>query len=239
VNTPGHDTPRDVAGAAEVWDPSPGALLRCLVADVDRAGSYASDFSEHRTTPLRRLSNFLTPGVLCVAAYRIAHWLYRRGHERSARLLSWLNFVVHKAAIAPSVRIGPGLYVPHTVGVVFDGTAGRNLTLYYRSAVISAAAPNRRGDPAATGRPTLGDDVTIGVLSSVVGPVTIGSGTLIGARVAVTRDVPARSVVIDESYARRGNATTPPTHAPPVHAPGGATPGGAMPAADAREVSRV
>ena len=44
--------------------------------------------------------------------------------------------------------------------------------------------------------PTVGDRVTIGAGAKVLGPVTIGAGSRIGANAVVVRDVPPDSVVV-------------------------------------------
>ena len=39
--------------------------------------------------------------------------------------------------------------------------------------------------------PTIGDNVTIGAGAKVLGPITIGEGSAVGANAVVTKDVPA------------------------------------------------
>ena len=44
--------------------------------------------------------------------------------------------------------------------------------------------------------PTIGDNVTIGAGAKVLGPVTIGAGSAIGANAVVTKDVPENSIAV-------------------------------------------
>ena len=180
-------------------EPRPDSLRHVawsLNADIVRLNRYASNFSGGRITWMRRVSSLLTPPLLCGALYRLSHWLYVKGLRSAARWLAVLNYGWHKAAIAPAASIGPGLYIPHTVGVVFSGHAGRNLTLYARAAV----GPDRIHDwlgPVSGDSPRLGDGITVGVGSIVRGGITIGSRTKIGARVLVLESLPAGSHVLE------------------------------------------
>src|SRR5207248_2299098 len=155
-----------------------------LNSDIARLNRYASGFSGDRLTLPRRVSTLLTPPLLCAALYRLSHWLYGKRLCGAARVLALLNYAVHKAAIAPAARIGPGLYIPHTVGIVFYGHAGRNLTLYARAMVSSARVRDWLG-PVSEDSPRLGHDVTVGAGSVVNGPVSIGGRTKIGIRIVV------------------------------------------------------
>ena len=44
--------------------------------------------------------------------------------------------------------------------------------------------------------PTIGDNVTIGAGAKVLGPVTIGAGSAVGANAVVTKDVPENSIAV-------------------------------------------
>ena len=179
--------------------PTRGSSLRSvwrdLQVDVATAVKYASDFSGDHLSPLRRLSVLLTPPLLCIAIYRLSHWCYCRGLLWPARFLSWTNFIIHRADIAHSAEIGPGLYVPHTVGVVFRGRAGSFLTLYFRSAVVGSRLDSRR-DPQGPDCPCLGDHVTVGIFSLVKGPVHVGDRAFLGVGSVVLADLPADVQVI-------------------------------------------
>ena len=44
--------------------------------------------------------------------------------------------------------------------------------------------------------PTIEDNVTIGAGAKVLGPITIGEGSSIGANAVVTKDVPAKHIAV-------------------------------------------
>lgn len=87
-------------------------------------------------------------------------------------------------------QIGPGLAIAHYgyIIVTSNSIIGENCTL--RPGVVFGKKLTE-----ATGGPTLGDDVNIGVGTTIVGDVTIGSRVIIGANSVVSRDVPSDCVV--------------------------------------------
>jgi serine O-acetyltransferase len=179
--------PAESMTLAQVW--------RDIQSDIEQCVRCSSDFSGTHLSVLRRLSFMCSPPVLCSATYRVSHWLYRRGLPRVAGAVSWLNFVVHRADLAASAEIGPGLYVPHTSGVIFRGRAGSHLTLLFRSAVVGNRLDGRR-DRVGPDCPRLGDHVTLGVFSVIKGPVTVGDHAFVGAVATIQRDVPAHVAII-------------------------------------------
>ena len=92
--------------------------------------------------------------------------------------------------IHPAAVLGPGLFIDHAIGVVIGETAevGRDVTIYQGVTLggTSLEAGKRH--------PTVGDRVTIGAGAKVLGPITIGHGSRIGANaVVVTPCRPTRS----------------------------------------------
>src|SRR5262245_21847173 len=169
-----------------------GSTWRCMQEDIDEFArrAYPTGCENENVRLRRRLAVLLVPPVICGLTYRIAHWLHVRGLHRLAGFLSWLNFVVHRADLSPASEIGRGLYMPHTSGVVFRGRAGTHLTLFFRSAAVSASLDMRR-DRVDDDCPQFGHHVTLGALSFVKGPVRIGNGVFVGAASVVVRDLPA------------------------------------------------
>lgn len=178
-----------------------GWVWRGIQSDVEEAVRYASDFSGSHLSALRRLSFMMSPPVLCSAAYRLSHWLYRKRLTRPARFVSWLNFVVHRADLSHAAEIGPGLYIPHTSGVIFRGRAGSHLTLLFRCAVVGNRLDSRR-DRIGRDCPRLGDHVTVGVFSVIKGAVTVGDHAFVGAVSTIQSDVPANAAIIAGRAAR-------------------------------------
>ena len=186
-------------------------LRACVRADIERAIGYAAAFSGTHAGFLRRLSFALTPPIMFVTLHRVAHLLHVRGWRRVARLVARANHTVHRADITPASCVGAGFYVPHTPGVVFHGTAGADLTLYYRACVLPAA-PTSPTWTAATDAPRLGRGVTLGVFAVVHGAVTVGDDVLLSPTTATVADVATGASAIsslrDQARRRRARAAS-------------------------------
>jgi len=170
-------------------------VWRGIQADIEQTARYSSAFSIGPLSLLRRVSFMCTPPILCSGTYRVSHWLYRCGLTLPACCLWWLNLVIHRADLSCAAEIGPGLYIPHTSGVIFRGRAGSNLTLLFRSAVVGDRV-DAHHERVGRGCPRLGDGVTVGVFSVIKGEVTIGDGAFVGAASTVRTDLPAEAVVV-------------------------------------------
>jgi len=133
---------------------------------------------------------YVFPHFFAVAAYRVSHALWRAGHARLSRGVMVVGQVLTGAEISGAATIGPGLRLTHTGGIVV-GTgvvAGANLILY-SGVLLGNYGPSRDGQP------TLGDGVRVCSKASVLGPIHVGDGALIGAHALVVDDVPAGATV--------------------------------------------
>ena len=132
------------------------------------------------------------PGLHAVWGHRLSHRLWCDGHPLVARVVSGLVRTWTAVDIHPAATIGPGLFIDHAIGVVIGETTeiGTDVTLYQGVTLGGTSLEVGKRHP------TVGDRVTIGAGAKVLGPVTIGSGSRIGANAVVVRDVPPDSVVV-------------------------------------------
>jgi len=132
------------------------------------------------------------PGVHAVLAHRVAHALLQSGVPVVPRVIAGFSRMITGIEIHPAARIGSGLFIDHGMGVVVGETAeiGNDVTLYQGVTL--------GGTGFATGKrhPTVEDNVTIGSGAKLLGPITIGHGSKIGANTVVIHDVPAHSTVV-------------------------------------------
>jgi len=132
------------------------------------------------------------PGVHALLAHRVAHALFEARVPLLPRLIAGLARLLTGVEIHPAARIGAGLFIDHGMGVVIGETAqlGDDVTLYQGVTL--------GGTGFATGKrhPTVEDNVTIGSGAKLLGPITIGHGSKIGANSVVIHDVPANSTVV-------------------------------------------
>jgi len=132
------------------------------------------------------------PGLHALWNHRAAHWLWRHGFKLPGRMLSQISRFFTGIEIHPGASIGRGLFIDHGMGVVIGETAeiGDNVTLYH--GVTLGGVSTEKGKR----HPTIGDNVVIGAGAKVLGAITIGAGSRIGANSVVVRPVPANSVVV-------------------------------------------
>lgn len=132
------------------------------------------------------------PGLHAVAAYRLAHWTWRRGLKLFARWLMHLARWLTGIEIHPGASIGRRFFVDHGMGVVIGETAeiGDDCFLYQGVTLGGTSLkPGKR-------HPTLDDGVIVGAGAKVLGPITLGKNARVGANAVVVRDVPAGATVV-------------------------------------------
>jgi serine O-acetyltransferase len=132
------------------------------------------------------------PGLHAVWGHRASHWLWQDNHKLAGRILAALTRLVTGVDIHPGAVLGPGLFIDHATGVVIGETAevGTDVTIYH--GVTLGGNSLERGKR----HPTVGDRVTIGAGAKVLGPITVGHDSRIGANAVVVRPVPPDSVVV-------------------------------------------
>ena len=131
-------------------------------------------------------------GLHAIIAYRIAHVLHRLRVPILPRVLMQVMRAVTGIEIHPGARIGRGLFIDHGMGVVIGETTviGENVTLF--QGVTLGGTGKERGKR----HPTIGNRVVVGTGAKVLGSITIGSNSMIGANAVVIRDVPEDSTVV-------------------------------------------
>ncbi len=135
-------------------------------------------------------------GLHAVWAHRVAHRLWLGGFRLPARLLSQFSRFLTGIEIHPNARIGRRLFIDHGMGVVIGETSelGDDVMLYHG---VTLGGKSRHGLPRGSKRhPTLENGVTVGAGAKVLGPVTIGAWSTIGANAVVTKDAPPNSLLL-------------------------------------------
>lgn len=132
------------------------------------------------------------PGVHALLLHRVAHFLWKR------RLRLMARFVAHYARFLTTVEIHPGavigsrFFIDHGAGVVIGETAeiGDDV-LMYAGVVLGGTTLEKKKR-----HPTIGNNVVIGSAAILLGPITVGDASRIGANSVVVRPVPPGSVVV-------------------------------------------
>ncbi|MFP4687464.1 MAG: serine O-acetyltransferase [bacterium] len=136
---------------------------------------------------------FTYPGIHALLLHRFAHWLQTRlGMRFAARLVSHFARWLTGIEIHPAATVGRGFFIDHGMGVVIGETAeiGENVTIY--QGVTLGGTGKERGKR----HPTIKDNVVIGAGAKILGDITIGRGSRIGAGSVVINSVPENSTVV-------------------------------------------
>jgi serine O-acetyltransferase len=142
------------------------------------------------TTTWSGLTNY--PGLWAVWWQRVTHALHRVGLVWIARFLSQQVRFFTGIEIHPGATIGDGFFIDHGMGVVIGETAiiGKDVTLY--QGVTLGGTGKERGKR----HPTIEDCVVVGVGATILGDITIGRGSKVGAGAVVIADVPPECTVV-------------------------------------------
>jgi serine O-acetyltransferase len=132
------------------------------------------------------------PGLHAVWAHRVTHWFWRHNLRLIARLLSQVARLLTGIEIHPGATIGRRLFIDHGMGVVIGETAilGSDVTLY--QGVTLGGTGKEHGKR----HPTLHDGVFVGNNANLLGNITIGENSRVGAGSVVLQDVPPNSTVV-------------------------------------------
>ena len=141
------------------------------------------------------------PGLLAVAAHRLAHELYRLDVPIVPRVMSEWIHTKSGADIHPGARIGKAFFIDHATGVVVGETTqiGDHVKLYQGVTLGARSfALGANGHPVkhVKRHPTIQDHVIIYAHATILGGETvIGARSIVGSNVFLMESVPPDSVV--------------------------------------------
>jgi len=132
------------------------------------------------------------PGLWAVWIHRVSHALWGAKLRLLARMLSQLGRFLTGVDIHPAAHLGQRLFIDHATGVVIGETAivGSDVTLY--QGVTLGGTGKQHGKR----HPTLCDNVFVGNNANILGNITIGANSRVGAGSVVLTDVPPDSTVV-------------------------------------------
>src|SRR3990167_1079516 len=175
-------------------------LILLLALVIAKVFVYKLFFKEEIQAALERdpasrgaLSVILTyPGLHALFYHRVSHALYQSKLYFLSRVLSQFARSLTGVEIHPGAVIGKGLFIDHGMGVVIGETAilGENVTLF------QGVTLGGTGKETGKRHPTLGTNVVVGTGAKVLGNITIGDNSYIGANAVVIKDVPTNATVV-------------------------------------------
>ena len=131
-------------------------------------------------------------GLHALWSHRIAHALYTRNLLFLARVVSQVSRFFTGIEIHPGAKIGRRFFIDHGMGIVIGETCeiGNDVTIY--QGVTLGGTGKEKGKR----HPTLHDNVLVASGAKVLGSITIGENSKVGAGSVVLKDVPADSTVV-------------------------------------------
>jgi serine O-acetyltransferase len=203
-NLPGKRCDECEGRAEEITDLFLGRLpevRRRLATDVKAA--YQGDPAA--TSPDETI--FCYPGIMAITSYRLAHELYRLSVPLIPRIITEHAHSLTGIDIHPGARIGDSFFIDHGTGVVIGETCriGKGVRIYQGVTLGAKSFPlDEFGNPikGIDRHPKVEDDVIIYSGATILGPVTIGRGSIIGGNVWLTRAVPPGSRISQAQFTR-------------------------------------
>jgi len=156
--------------------------------------AYLDSIKARDPAPHSRAEVLLYPGVWALGYHRIAHALYRNRWYFLARVVNhWSRFVT-AIDIHPGAKIGRNFFIDHGFTVIGEtAEIGDDVTIY-QCVTLGGTSPDN--GVAGKRHPTIEDGAIIGSGAQVLGPITVGPRSRIGANAVVTRDVAEGAVMV-------------------------------------------
>ena len=135
------------------------------------------------------------PGVHAIFFYRINHFLWTKCHMKLiARFLSQVARFFTGIEIHPGATIGKRLFIDHGMGVVIgETTIIGDDCLLYQGVTLGGVDT---GQQTSQRHPTLHNNVMISAGAKIIGDITIGDNSIVGANSVVLKDVPPNCTVV-------------------------------------------
>lgn len=160
----------------------------------ERLVAYLDSIRTRDPAPRSRWEIMLYPGVWALGFHRLAHWLFVGRLYFLARLVNHISRWLTAIDIHPGARIGRHFFIDHGFTVIGEtAEIGDDVTIY-QCVTLGGTAPDN--GVAGKRHPTVLDGVIIGSGAQVLGPVTVGRRSRIGANAVVTKDVPEGATMV-------------------------------------------
>lgn len=132
------------------------------------------------------------PGFHALLLHRIAHKLWKWNIPLIPRLMSTFSRFLTGIDIHPGATIGRRFFIDHGMGVVIGETTevGDDVLLYQGVTLGGTSSKKEKRHP------TLKRGVVVGAGAKVLGNITIGNYSKVGAGSVVVNDVPDHATVV-------------------------------------------
>lgn len=134
------------------------------------------------------------PVIKALTNYRVAHELFELGVPLIPRIMTEMAHSETGIDIHPGASIGHHFTIDHGTGVVIGATCiiGNNVKLYQGVTLGAKSFPlDENGNPikGIPRHPILEDDVVVYSNATILGRITVGRGSMVGANIWVTENM--------------------------------------------------
>jgi len=171
-------------------------FLEAMNADTTIGAAIREDIEAiHERDPA--CENYITPvlyykGFKAICCHRVSHWLWRQGRRQLALHLQSLTSEFFGVDIHPAAVIGSGILLDHATGFV----AGETCRIADNVSILHAVTLGGTGKESGDRHPKIEQGVLIGAGAKILGNITIGQCSRIGANSVVLESVPPHSTVV-------------------------------------------
>jgi serine O-acetyltransferase len=171
----------------------PDSFSKMVISDVNREiMNTAREFPKNRTGYYFTLFRYIvgSKGFRSIFLYRI----FNNKLQNLSLLYTILRMISFSIEIPCTTKIDEGFFIGHAEGLVINPncTIGKNFTIYQGVTLGGNIGKIKDGRVA----PLIGDNVFIGPGAKVLGPVTVGDNSMIGANAVVVKDIPKDSLAV-------------------------------------------
>ncbi|RNL81622.1 serine acetyltransferase [Sinomicrobium pectinilyticum] len=168
-----------------VFKPSLDALTKEDWIDI--YDSFKYDYENYYPTGFDVQNVKYFPGLIATLFYRISRHLFLNNKITDAQEYSSLGYSYSAMEIYYSSNIGKSLKINHGIGTIIGArtTIGDNVILHH-----NVTLGDKNG-----GRPTLGNNVIVYPGAVIVGDISIGDNSVVGANSFVDKSYPSNSII--------------------------------------------
>ncbi|MGX6978882.1 serine O-acetyltransferase EpsC [Vagococcus elongatus] len=132
------------------------------------------------------------PGLHALWLHRLTHFLHRHKLKLIGRMIATFSRFLTGIEIHPGAQIGRRVFIDHGMGLVIGETAkvGNDVVLFH--GVTLGGTGKDRGKR----HPTLLDGAYIAAHAQILGPITIGKNSKIGASSVVLKSIPDNATAV-------------------------------------------
>jgi serine O-acetyltransferase len=137
----------------------------------------------------------LNPRLYPAMLIRIARYIYLKPiFSPLAHIFTWLNVIIFGLECTPKADIGRGLLIPHSNGIVIGAIKIGDYAVIFQGVTLGSKSFDLNFS--SKSRPIIGNGVTIGAGAKVLGGISIGDNSIVGANAVVLKNVNKNQLVV-------------------------------------------